>query len=135
MLKDTMQVKIGDFGLACLDDISKKSTSSPPSADSVGRKKAATIGNGETSTADNNNNGSPPSVPSSPITISASPTGSLIGTRLFLFGRSAAGNAAQQLLMRESEHTKGVGTSLYASPEQLSGKRYDSKVNERHFFD
>lgn len=27
----------------------------------------------------------------------------------------------------QEEHTRGVGTSLYASPEQLTGKCYDSK--------
>jgi serine/threonine protein kinase len=27
------------------------------------------------------------------------------------------------------EHTKGVGTSMYSSPEQLSLNNYDTKVN------
>ena len=34
----------------------------------------------------------------------------------------------QLLNVKETEHTKGVGTSLYASPEQINGKLYGYKV-------
>ena len=59
-----MQVKIGDFGLACLDMLSSQ-YSSP--------------------TSDPNDS-------------------------------------------TDNRHTKGVGTTTYASPEQMSGAKYDTKV-------
>ncbi len=77
LLKDSMQVKIGDFGLACLDMIEKKTSNF--------------------------------------VNISSE--------------NSAFFNLSNQnVLAVRKEHTKGVGTSQYASPEQLSGKLYDSKV-------
>ena len=73
-----MQVKIGDFGLACMEDLSLEGEASSSS-----------------------------STPVSPIS----------------FLQDA--NSKTKL---SNEHTKGVGTSLYASPEQLKGKVYDTKV-------
>ena len=75
LLKETMQVKIGDFGLACLaghDDYTVK-----PESPHLDQNKTFVL-----------------------------PPMANVG----------------------GEHTKGVGTSLYASPEQLSRKNYDNKV-------
>ncbi|CAF0793196.1 unnamed protein product [Brachionus calyciflorus] len=82
LLKNNMQVKIGDFGLACLDFFNSSVQTTPII------KRVS-----EFST--------------SPIIESPQ------GTQMFF--------------SKETEHTKGVGTSLYASPEQLNGKIYDMK--------
>ena len=71
-----MQVKIGDFGLACLDVLDEAANASYLKPDS-------------------------PTLPR--MNSSAS--------------------------YRDIEHTRGVGTTLYASPEQLVLNHYDSKVD------
>ena len=72
-----MQVKIGDFGLACIGNLN----------DDTQLTKSSSV-----SSADTDN------------------------LSLVVNGKDS------------NEHTKGVGTSLYASPEQLKGKVYDTKV-------
>jgi translation initiation factor 2-alpha kinase 1 len=85
LMKDTMQVKIGDFGLACLDSIGDDCKSTPNSPDPLQKAES--------------------------------------------FSRqNSAKLIPNNMLMLKKEHTKGVGTSLYASPEQLVGKFYDNKV-------
>jgi translation initiation factor 2-alpha kinase 1 len=87
LLKESMQVKIGDFGLACLDSLKNGFiTSNHPCLD-----------------------------------VLASPE----QTKLQINKASSSFLSVKKII---NEHTKGVGTSLYASPEQLSGKFYDNKV-------
>ena len=83
-----MQVKIGDFGLACIENLNVENQSSKSSSIS--------------------------SPPSSPVSFFIEAENDLNGV----------------VKVKDSnEHTKGVGTSLYASPEQLKGKVYDTKVS------
>lgn len=95
-----MQVKIGDFGLACLGDFGAFENSS-----------------------------------SAPVSVSNSPnSGSVSKSYGFVNQLSPTETTKGLKFDRENvEHTKGVGTGLYASPEQLSGKHYDMKVIEMHF--
>lgn len=65
LVKDIMQIKIGDFGLACNDLISNEQT---------------------------------------------------------------LNNDVETINDKNQEHTAGVGTSLYSSPEQLNMKSYDCRV-------
>ena len=78
-----MQVKIGDFGLACMENTENARTSV-----------------------------------SSPKALTASMADMQIENDVVDLNKTQTSN----------EHTRGVGTSLYASPEQLKGKVYDKKV-------
>ena len=79
-MRDSMQVKIGDFGLACLDLLSTDLERS----DSFSSSRSSCTSN-----------------------------------------KTQHNDSCTQ---KDQMHTKGVGTMTYASPEQKSGEKYDTKV-------
>jgi serine/threonine protein kinase len=93
-----MQVKIGDFGLACMDNICFNEKD----------KNILTEKSPSSSLA---------SSPVSPFTMFKKDT-----------AESSKSKESKSALRDRLEHTRGVGTWLYASPEQLLGKHYDTKV-------
>ncbi len=97
LLQESMQVKIGDFGLACMDNICFNEK-----------------GNGFL-----NEKSPSASMPSSPV----------LPFTIFKLDNESSPSKENQSAQRDVEHTRGVGTWLYASPEQLLGKHYDTKVD------
>ena len=92
-----MQVKIGDFGLACIENLNAEN----------GYLKSSSAASLSSAT---------PS-PTSPV-------------KFFLQNEDNLDLSLAKGKETNNEHTKGVGTSLYASPEQLKGKVYDTKVSD-----